>query len=235
MLIFNRMGLRYPLHRTVIAVVFVLGDLTTANSYATSYKLQPLNDLSPYYQRSKLGQFDLYQPNTWVNIGGAFNYSMPYSSAPASQRNTGHYGGGIFGGQSFYLSQHNRIGYQLGFNANAKSSFAQFGVTNRQLNVSLYDVTALGQYQFAFNQAFTLGLSAGVGYVYGWVENNPAIGYYARFEPVLGIQSNWNISDHVAMNFSYLHYFGVASDRVYQSRQAAPSIDRIGIGVNYVF
>ena len=238
MRIFKRIGLGHAMPRVAVASLLAFGSVAIHPLYAASYRLEPMNDLSSYYQTSDDQGY--YGDNTIGKrdksfLGGSFNYSMPQASLPAASKSTGHYGFGIFGGQAFYLNQSNLLGYQVGVNANARSSFAQFGTLNRQVNVSLYDVHLLGQYHFAVSNAFTIGISAGAGYVYGWVENNPAIGYFGRFEPILGAQMAWSITKHVALNAGYLHYFGVASDRAYQSREAAPSIDRINIGVSYVF
>ena len=241
MRIFKRIGLGRAICVTTITALSVSSVLGVNQLYAASYKLEPMNDLSSYYQANDNGSNQGYYGDESYSkrdksfLGGSFNYSMPQASLPDASKSTGHYGFGIFGGQAFYLNQSNLLGYQVGVNANARSSFAQFGTLNRQVNVSLYDVHLLGQYHFAVSNAFTIGISAGAGYVYGWVENNPAIGYFGRFEPILGAQMAWSITKHVALNAGYLHYFGVASDRAYQSREAAPSIDRINIGVSYVF
>jgi hypothetical protein len=238
MQIVKRTGFGRVAHRVAVTLLLVCGGLSINPLYAASYRLQPMNDLSSYYQaRDDQGYYgnNANGKRDKSFLGGSFNYSMPQASLPDSSKSTGHYGFGIFGGQAFYLNQSNLLGYQVGLNANAQSSFAQFGTLNRQINVSLYDIHLLGQYHFAVSDTFLVGISAGAGYVYGWVSNDPAIGYFGRFEPILGAQMAWSIIKHVALNAGYLHYFGVASDRVYQSRQAAPTIDRISIGVSYVF
>jgi hypothetical protein len=220
---------------TTITALSASSVLGVNQLYAASYQLQPTNDLSAYYQDNGQGQNDAYNDSDKAFVGGAFNYSMPQASLRDSRKSTGHYGVGLFGGQRFHLNRTHLLGYQFGFNASDKSSFASFGTLNRQVNVSLYDVTALGQYYFGLTPSFLVGLSAGAGYVYGWVENDPAIGYYGRFEPVSGGQMVWAVTQEIALTVAYLHYFGVASDRAYQSRQSAPSMDRLSIGVSYVF
>lgn len=235
MSIFNRIGCSHPIQSAAALIGFTLSSLVSTHSYAASYQLQPIHDLSPYGQDHGQGQKDRYNESHQSFIGGTFNYSIPQASLPDARKSTGHYGFGLFGGQAFYLNESNLLGFQIGFNTNARSSFASFGTLNRQVNVSLYDVTALGQYYFAFNQSFLVGLSAGAGYVYGWLENDPAIGYYGRFEPILGGQIVWAVTHEMALTVGYLHYFGVACDRAYQSRQAGPSMDRLSIGVSYVF
>jgi hypothetical protein len=238
MSIFNRIGCSHPMQSIALSIGWVLSSLISVPTYAASYQLQPIYDLSPYDQDHGQGQKDAYNESHRSFIGGTFNYSMPQASMPDAQKSTGHYGFGLFGRQHFHLNRSHLLGYQFGFNASDKSSFAQFGILgrlDRQVNVSLYDVTALGQYSFGLTPSFSVGLSAGVGYVYGWVENDPAIGYYGRFEPVLGGQMVWAVTHEIALTVAYLHYFGVASERAYQSRQGAPSMDRLSIGVSYVF
>ncbi|WP_116964212.1 outer membrane beta-barrel protein [Fastidiosibacter lacustris] len=238
MRIFKPIGFCRAMHRVAVISLFAFGSVTIHPLYAASYRLEPINDLSSYYQANDHQDYygdDPHGKNDKSFLGGTFNYSIPQASLAHSSKSSGHYGFGVFGGQAFYLNQKNLLGYQIGLNANAKSSFAQFGTLNRQVNVSLYDLYLLGQYHFAVSNTFLVGISVGAGYVYGWVENNPAIGYFGRFEPIVGAQMAWSITNQVALNASYLHYFGVASDRAYQSRQASPSIDRISIGVSYVF
>ena len=238
MRIVKRIGFYHAMPKLAVTSLLALGSVAIHPLYAASYRLEPMNDLSSYYQSSDdQGYYDNNATGKRDKsfLGGSFNYSMPQASLPDSSKSTGHYGFGIFGGQAFYLNQSNLLGYQVGLNANAQSSFAQFGTLNRQVNVSLYDLHLVGQYHFAVSNTFLVGISAGAGYVYGWVSNDPAIGYFGRFEPILGAQMVWSVTNHVALNAGYLHYFGVAGDLAYQSSQAAPSIDRISVGVSYVF
>ena len=219
MRIVKHIGLDYAMPKLAVTSLLTLGSVAIHPLYAASYRLEPMNDLSSYYQTSDDQGY--YGDNVSGKrdksfLGGSFNYSIPQASLPDSSKSSGHCGFGLFGGQSFYLNQSNLLGYQIGLNANSQSSFAQFGQfekLNRQVNVSLYDLNLLGQYHFAVSNTFLVGISAGAGYVYGWVSNDPAIGYFGRFEPIVGAQMAWSITNHVALNVSYLHYFGVLAFR----------------------
>ncbi len=150
MSIFNRVGCSHPMQSAAVLVGFTLSSFVSTHSYAASYQLQPIHDLSPYGQDHGQGQKDAYNESHQSFIGGTFNYFIPQASMPDAQKNTGHYGLGLFVGQRFHLNRNNLLGYQFGFNASDKSSFASFGTLDRQVNVSLYDVTALGQYYGLF-------------------------------------------------------------------------------------
>jgi hypothetical protein len=101
------------------------------------------------------------------------------------------------------------------------------------MTTSLYDFSVNANYQYLAINQLALGVSSGLAFVYGFVEQNPDIGFYSRLEPIIGLSARYQVNNHFNIKLSYQHYFGVASDRAYQSRQAAPSIDRIGIGVGY--
>ena len=129
------------------------------------------------------------------------------------------------------LNQTHWLGASLTFNHNATSSFV---VRNQLIRVSLHDLNVLGKYQYAFCDNFSMGISAGLGFVYGWASGSDS-SFYSRFEPVIGYEAFWRVAEHITLSVAYQHSFGVAASKAYQSRQSAPSIDRVSLGVNYVF
>ena len=222
-------GLSAPVRLATIVSLVLTGLMTATSSYAQSYVLEPINDLSGYYNVQYDKGQSILPPINFIN--GSFDYNFSYSSG--QQHNLGRYGFGASIGRDYYVNSSNLLGFSTGFHGVASSTFLNHN--DSLYKTSLYDLSLLGRYHYQLTPHFNIGLSAGLAYVYGWVKDNPAIGFYSRFEPVTGVDMNYYLNSSVALNLSYLHYFGVASDKAYQSRQAAPTIDRISFGVSYVF
>ena len=204
--------------KTLSALIAILITITGVS--AASYQLLPID---PYQSSDK----------TSVNyLGANINVNFPHASVASTDKQTGHYGFGIHGGQLFYLNHNNLLGVEVNFNTTAPTVFSK---SDRQLiRASLHDINLIGKYQYAFCDNFSIGVSGGIGFIYGWVSNSD-VGFYSRLEPVVGTNLLWRLTNNVAVNVSYQHSFGVASNKAYQCRQGAPSIDRISLGVSYVF
>jgi|LauGreDrversion4_2_1035121.scaffolds.fasta_scaffold663525_1 hypothetical protein len=56
MSIFNRIGCSHPMQSAAMLIGFTLSSLVSTHSYAASYQLQPINDLSAYDQDHGQGQ-----------------------------------------------------------------------------------------------------------------------------------------------------------------------------------
>ena len=206
------------LSRTLSAMIAILTTITGVS--AASYQLLPI------------------EPDQTINktsrgyLGANINMNFPHASGANTDKQTGHYGFGMHGGTLFYMNHHHLLGAEVNVNTSAPTVFSK---SDRQLiRASLQDINLLGKYQYQLTDHVSLGLSGGIGFVYGWVSNSE-VGFYSRFEPVLGSDLSWHLSDQVAVNLSYQHSFGVAAKKAYQFRQGAPSIDRISLGASYVF
>ena len=200
---------------TMLAMVAI-----SSMSMATSYQLQPI-----YLYASEEAK------STMTYLGASFNVSFPHAELPNTGQQTGHYGFGLSAAHLMPLNQTHWLGASLTFNSNAPSSFVS---RNQLIRVSLHDFNFLGKYQYAFSDTFSMGISAGLGFVYGWA-SGAGNHFYGRFEPVIGYETLWRVAEKIALSFNYQHSFGVAASKAYQSRQSAPSIDRVSLGVSYVF
>ena len=189
-------------------------------SMATSYQLQPV-----YLYEAEAAQ----SANA---LGANFNVSFPHAEWGGAAKHTGHYGFGLSVTRLMPVNNTHWLGIGLTFNSNTPSSFVQ--ERNQLSTVSLYDLNVLSQYQYAVSDAFSMGVSAGLGFIYGWASGAESH-FYSRFAPVIGFEALWQVANGIALSIGYQHHFGVAANKAYQTRQGAPSIDRIAFGVRYVF
>ena len=189
-------------------------------SMATSYQLQPI-----YLYETEVAQ-------SATALGANFNVSFPHAEWGGAAKHTGHYGFGLSVTRLMPGNNTHWLGIGLTFNSNAPSIFVQD--RNRLTRVSLYDLNVLSQYQYALCDNFSMGVSAGLGFIYGWASGGKSH-FYSRFAPIIGFEALWQVAQGIALSIGYQHYFGVAGNKAYQTRQGAPSIDRIAFGVRYVF
>jgi len=166
-------------------------------------------------------------------LGASVNLGIAKGSIPDTQRSLGHYGFGATLKHNFHVSNKNLFGYEIAINTQDKTSFTD--ASGNLMSVALWDAAVLATYNYALHPKFSIGASSGVSFVWGKMSNHPSVNFFSRFEPVFGVQSNFHLNQHLSVGVSYRHYLGIARDKAYQSRRAAPSIDRLALGINYVF
>jgi len=199
-----------------LLITFAMSSMATA----TSYQLQPI-----YLYEEKEAQ-------SVTALGASFNLSFPHAEWGGAAQHTGRYGFGLSAARLMPVNNTHWLGIGLTFNSNGPSSFVK--ERNQLTRVSLYDLNVLSKYQYALCDNFSMGVSAGLGFIYGWASGAESH-FYSRFAPVIGFEALWQVAQGIALSIGYQHHFGVAANKAYQTRQGAPSIDRIAFGVRYVF
>ena len=173
-------------------------------------------------------QAPAYKQSSQAALGASLNIGLAHGGLPNQAVQRGYYGFGVSLKQNFYLTPRNLLGYELAINTHDKTSFVSTRGT--LTTASLWDVSTVATYNYRISPQFSVGLASGLGLVWG-----NGVGFFLRFSPVLGVQSNIQLSKHLTLDISYRHYFGAANHKAYQNRWAAPSIDRLALGVSYVF
>ena len=204
--------------KRVITAVFVLLAIYLAKTSFAAYQIQPLTTPS-------------HHEGHWL-LTPHFNISTTHGDIANTQSQRGYYGVGLSFGYQTTIGCRHQLAWQLGFNHNSKSTFTDR--TGKQFSTSLFDADVLGSYQYRLLPSWSLGGLTGIAFAYGFNDSpQPAVHFYRNLLPIAGVVSGFRISDHLLLNIDYLHYFGCTN--AYQSKSGLPSIDRLSIGVTYVF
>lgn len=158
-------------------------------------------------------------------LGGsiAFNDTVADSN---NQRylNTNHVGFTLNTGYLFKINQ--AVSFGLGVQYSKLGNITvNDGQTNTEYRFNNTSMMVSTGYRFTDN----ISVSGNVGYGFMFGDQTK------RWMPLLGVDGEYKLSDHIAMIGSYQHYFGVSDSHSFTTDRAVPDFDVVSVGVRYYF